>query len=191
MLLPYNSPYVKRCNEISLCSVDFSNYNISSAVIYAKGYSTRRNTWDYQDYGGQDCTNFASQIMEHAGVPQEKSIFSSVGWWHEYEGYHVNSKSWSSADYFARYMGIDYSTTSHYNFSVNLRAGDFIALDISNDGSWNHIGFVCESDNYLTNGYYDYFVAQHSDDYLAWTSTDENGWENQESEGNRYGRIRP
>ncbi|MCI8426003.1 MAG: hypothetical protein HFJ03_00410 [Lachnospira sp.] len=191
MLLPYNSPYVKRCNEISLCGVDFSNYDISSAVIYAKGYSTRRNTWDYQDYGGQDCTNFASQIMEHAGVPQEKSIFSSVGWWHEYEGYHVNSKSWSSADYFARYMGIDYSTTSHYNFSVNLRAGDFIALDISNDGSWNHIGFVCESDNYLTNGYYDYFVAQHSDDYLAWTSTDVNGWENQESEGNRYGRIRP
>ena len=49
----------------------------------------------------------------------------------------------------------------------------------------------CESDNYLTNGYYDYFVAQHSDDYLAWTSTDVNGWENQESEGNRYGRIRP
>ena len=53
------------------------------------------------------------------------------------------------------------------------------------DGDWNHVGFVVQVDDYLTNGYYDYFVAQHSGNYLAWTSSDTNGWENDEAEGDK------
>ena len=40
-------------------------------------------------------------------------------------------------------------------------------------------------------GDYDYFVAQHSDNYLAWASTYQNHWEEYESQGSTYGIIRP
>lgn len=71
-----------------------------------------------------------------------------------------------------------------------MQAGDFILEDMYDDGDWNHVGFVVQVDDYLTNGYYDYFVAQHSGNYLAWTSSDTNGWENDEAEGDKYGIIR-
>ena len=66
---------------------------------------------------------------------------------------------------------------------------DFICLDIYNDLDWDHVGFVVEVDNYLTDGYYDYRVAQHSDNYLAWTSSDINNWE-QYAGYSTYGIIR-
>ena len=53
----------------------------------------------------------------------------------------------------------DYQTKSHYEFTCNLQKGDFICLDIYNDLDWDHVGFVVEVDNYLTDGYYDYGIA--------------------------------
>ena len=69
-----------------------------------------------------------------------------------------------------------------------------LALDVqeekTNDGNWDHIGFVVDKKRTKTNGYYDYKVAQHTSDYLAWTSSSTNNWENQGANGGTYGRVR-
>lgn len=190
-LLPNNTPYVIEVNnQISEIST-YSDFDLDAAIRYAKAYAVHPNGYDYAIFDS-DCTNFASQIMENAGIGQDDSLqWSNVGWWHVKDGNsHYHSKSWTVADRFARYMGVVYSTHSHYDFSENLQASDFILEDMYDDGDWNHVGFVVQVDDYLTNGYYDYFVAQHSGNYLAWTSSDTNGWENDEAEGDKYGIIR-
>jgi len=83
-----------------------------------------------------------------------------------------------------------YTTHSNYYFSAYLKAGDFIALDMTKDGSWDHCAFIVSSDNYLTNGYYDYLVAQHTSDYLAWATDDTNSWETYDG-NSTYAVIRP
>lgn len=192
-LLPLYTPYVRNISEKMINrSVLRSSFNVSAASNYARAYAVTPNSTDYDVFSSGDCANFASQIMEHGGISQEDDVqWPWVGWWHVREGNsHYCSKSWSVADTFARYMGVMYSSQSHYNFSAHLQAGDFILVDSYNDGSWNHVGYVLQVDDYLTDGYYDYFVAQHSGNYLAWTSTGSNDWELQESEGNSYGIIR-
>ena len=190
-LLPNNTPYVIEVNnQISEIST-YSDFDLDAAIRYAKAYAVHPNGYDYAIFDS-DCTNFASQIMENAGIGQDDSLqWSNVGWWHVKDGNsHYHSKSWTVADRFARYIFVVYSKHSNYDFSENLQAGDFILEDMYDDGDWNHVGFVVQVDDYLTNGYYDYFVAQHSGNYLAWTSSDTNGWENDEAEGDKYGIIR-
>lgn len=190
ILLPYTQPFVIEYNNNKITT--YSNFNIEAAVEYAKIYAITPNSYDYAVFGA-DCTNFASQIMENGGVSQDNSIeWSWLGWWHAKDGNaHYHSKSWTVANEFAKYFGLDYTTKMHFSFSAHVSKGDFILLDDKSDGSWNHVGFVLESDSYLSNGYYDYFVAQHSANYRLWTSASDNHWEEKEAEGYTYGIIRP
>lgn len=192
-LLPYTTPFVEaiteqRNNGIAL----YSYFDTQEAIRYARSHSTNPNTYDY-DYFSADCTNFVSQIMEAGGISQDDNLqYPWVGWWHEKDGNaHYHSRSWTVANDFARYFGIDYSNSSHFRFSANVEPGVVILIDSHSDGSWDHAGFVVDADNYLTDGYYDYFVAQHTRNYLAWTSTSENGWEFEEGYGSTYGIIIP
>lgn len=61
----------------------------------------------------------------------------------------------------------------------------------NNDEDFERSIFVVEADNYKANYfgkiYYDYKVAQHTSDYLEWTSSSKNGWENV---GGRYAIVR-
>lgn len=61
----------------------------------------------------------------------------------------------------------------------------------NSDGDFDHVTFVVEADNYKSNYsgkiYYDYKVVQHTSDYLEWTSSSKNGWENV---GGRYEIVR-
>ncbi|MEG0576879.1 MAG: hypothetical protein RR500_03395 [Bacilli bacterium] len=59
------------------------------------------------------------------------------------------------------------------------------------DGSWDHIAYVVADNHYVGNyGYYDYRVAQHTTNYVAWTSSSTNNWEHIGSQGGTYGRVR-
>lgn len=189
-LLPYNTPYSEA--YLSEMVKTYSSFDESAAVSYARRYAETPNYNDYEVFDS-DCTNFVSQIMENAGVEQDNSVeWPWRGWWHTQDGNsHYHSRSWTVADKFAKYFGVGYTTQSNYWFSVKLRDAVFIVLDTSSDGSWDHAGFVCQSDTYLTDGYYDYLVAQHSDNYLDWASHDGNRWEEQENDGATYGIIYP
>lgn len=103
---------------------------------------------------------------------------------------HKHSISWIRADTFAKYMGVGYTTTSHSTFTNNIQKGDFIGADFGNDGDWNHMGFVTDKETTMSNGYYDYKVAQHTSNYHEWTSSSNNGWDTIESDGGKYGRVR-
>lgn len=72
-----------------------------------------------------------------------------------------------------------------------LIRGDIIANDDDSDGDWDHVGFVVVADNYADwySGklYYDYKVAQHTRNYLEWTSSSNNNWE---TSGGKYAIVR-
>lgn len=172
--------------------------NVDAAVSYAQIYSTtpNRDAYGYvKTWNGlnADCTNFASQIVHAAGVGQIYYNSAEQGWWHRKNGNnHTYSTSWQRADTFARYMGVMYTNVNHTNFARNIQRGDLIAADFSWDGNWDHMGFVTRRLNYeqtFPNGtYYNYVVAQHSNDYLRWASI--TLWPSITVNGGRLARIR-
>lgn len=87
-------------------------------------------------------------------------------------------------------MGVGYSTKNHYNFSANIRRGDFIAIDWTSNGSWDHVGFVGKRNTTTSTidglTYYNYIVAQHSKDYINYASNTD--WPT--SDGRTWGRVR-
>jgi len=197
LLTPYSSNMISSVpNDITLQSSPA--INVDDAVTYATDYATSYNTPMYDKFSS-DCTNFASQILEAGGVSQEDySPDETKGWWHTREKVlwwydHDHSISWIRADTFAKYMGVGYKTKVHKDFSEKLQKGDFIAYDKSSDGDWDHIGFVTEIGDTVTEDektYTNYKVAQHTRNYHAWVSDDTNGWETLEDEGYTYGRVR-
>lgn len=209
-LLPYYSTFNEKVISNASSTVDaitpFSTLGSSQkskAIAYATKHATSRNTPRYQNFT-KDCTNFASQILEAAGISQVKSTSVHSGWWQTYNSgawlaldRYKNSNSWSVADTFARYMGISNRTVINSAqaleaFSATIVAGDFIAGDWERDGKWNHIAFITQKDSYKANYngkvYYDFKVAQHTTDYHLWASSNSNNWDS--IEGSEYAIIR-
>lgn len=199
VMLPTYAPLAQQSENIIKTKNEIMAYalpNTNAAVAYAEKYATNPNKdgYDYLTkflwFGGVDCTNFVSQILEASGVGQNVYDSENMGWWHKkVNGKHTYSVSWINSDVFARYMGVGYSTTNHRDFSFNIARGDFISLDNTNDGSWDHMGFVTAigTDLCYPNGSYrDYKVAQHSIDYHDWVSNDR-GWA---ASGQKLGRVR-
>ncbi len=167
----------------------YKGFDIDKGVIYAKNFATVRNENKYGSFG-EDCTNFMSQILEYGGVDQvtNKTNDETKGWWHKkINGKHKYSISWIQANTFAKYMGVKYRSKSLNEFSVHIARGDFIAVDWTSDGKWDHMGFITQKGKW--NGkYYDFQIAQHSSDYIAWVSSEENSWDI--NKYGIYGRVR-
>ena len=72
--------------------------------------------------------------------------------------------------------GVDYKYSSHASFANKLKKGDYISIDYTNDGNWDHMGFVTAVGSKTSSGYKNYQVAQHSGDYLAWANSSKCGW---------------
>lgn len=182
-----------------------SSLNVAKASEYANRHATNRNS-AYYSFSNGDCTNFMSQILEYSGVRQVVYDSEHSGWWHKtstnWLGWvtHTHSRSWTMADTFSRYMGVTVKTTDISAWANGLREGDFIALDKTNDGSWDHMGYVTAKS---TTSYAmvedpirglcfdipDVKVAQHTSDYNAWLSSSTNGWETYYTKA-AFGRIR-
>ena len=208
MLLPYTSPFAKEYlatanNTLSNTSQYFDR---AKGVDYAIQYAENYNPMYAYFWIGGDCTNFASQILLAGGVKMHDEMWPDTeqGWW--YRGAGTNkadcSISWKNADRFVRYMGTNGNEyTSFYTFASKLMSGDHIALDFESDGNWNHMGFVTYIGSYNTYYYYDddnvrhskyyrdFAVAQHTSNYHAWTSSDNNNWEKADGSA-RYAIVR-
>lgn len=178
-------------------------YNKTKGVDYANSYATKPNTYEYYYFKNGDCANFVSQIIHYGGKNQVISNNTKTGWWHKKSGTtHTHSLSWTVADTFAKYMGVQYYSTDLYAWSKKITVGDPIALDSNNDGVYEHIGYITgisndyKSQEYENNGvcgiihYNDFKVAQHTDNYNAWASTSTNGWELAVRDGARYAIIK-
>lgn len=165
--LPYYAPARARIDNSAISALSVSDIN--SAVRYAFAHA-ETNTFNpnYYDFGS-DCTNFASQIRKAGGLAERE------GFW-KYGGRYGSTRTWYNADAFAKYFGIGFSSTNHRTFSQRVSRGDFIGLDYGRDGSCDHVGFVVNKGG--DNGtYYNYQVAQHTSNYVDWTSSSRNKWE--------------
>lgn len=205
-MLPYFSPLAKEYNASTNAGSGISAHatipNVRAAVLYAEKYAWNANTGQYAYYKGEDCTNFVSQILEAGGVSQVSSASENSGWWHRVvNGRHEHSISWVRSDTFARYMGIGYTTNRIMNLSMNIQVGDILALDNNSDGDWEHMGFVTYKNSHMGSytldntilTYYDFIVAQHSNNYNTWVSANDNNWDRYDwSFGGRgtYARVR-
>lgn len=164
------------------------SYSDSDAIKYAKKFAENRNR-NFGYIENHDCTNFASQIMLAGGKNYTLSWITcaTFGIWHY-------TDAWANANCFANYWGVDNTYATHKNFSKNLKKGDYITEDKANDGNWDHIGFVVDvADSYNQKlGYKNYKVAQHTNNYLAWASSDTCGWDKLKSNypNCRFGIIR-
>jgi hypothetical protein len=202
LLLPTYSPLVEEfVEENAVIKDEIKNkQNLlrtnSRGASYAANWAVNPN-WSKYAVFAQDCTNFASQIWEASGAKQQVYASEYSGWWHRTSGYWLNSQyvtththsiSWIRADTFARYIGVKYKTRDHKSFARSITQYEFIAYDRTGDGSWDHIGYITAKDNYIGSyGYYDYKVAQHSNNYHAWTSSSTNKWDTLGSSGYVYG----
>lgn len=166
-----------------------SKFNVARGVQYAAKYAENPNK-KYTNWikDNKDCTNFVSQIKTYGGVKPyyayitakyEKHLVKSKSWY--YSSKNNYGAIWPSADKFAKFFGVKSTTTSFYTFSTKVKKGSFISYDKENDGKWNHMAFVTDKSGTVkkTEGvkYYNFRVAQHSDEYNAWVSADENHWE--------------
>lgn len=188
--LPYYSEYCVEYRKNNLTNRAGGSYDRTAAINYALTYATSRNTPTYHYSYTGDCANFVSQIFEAAGLTQSSGSNVDYGWWHHYSnGTHTHSKAWSYAHYLAVYFNVVYSCSTIFSFTNNISAGDAIVIDYTNDGDWDHAGFVVNKSTTALNGYYDCRIAQHTTDYCEWISSSKNGWENYSGNG-KYGRIR-
>lgn len=84
-------------------------YNPLNAMLYLDDYTlTPNSAYAFYSEGG-DCTNFASQVTHHAGMPMEGNLL-----WQGYsQWFYLGnlptrvSYSWTAADYFRRYWACD------------------------------------------------------------------------------------
>lgn len=171
--LPYYAPsYIDRSKQMRSQAVGAISPsavpNVNSAIRYAFAHAKTHNT-NYHYWKGNDCTNFASQILQAGGVKQGN------GW--TYGGRLGSSRAWYNADAFAKHWGINSRTVDHRTFSQWVARGNFIGLDYTRDGSCDHIGFVVNKGGDIGR-YYNYQVAQHNNDYVDLVDSSTNRWEN-------------
>lgn len=171
-----NSSTEKTNEEVQFksCSIaKLLSYNTSNAIWYAKYYAYTSNP-NYRNFAS-DCTNFASQILNYAGKPMDLTWYTTSL---------TTSSAWDNANSFINYWrsgsrGYVVTFAAHKGFSAYLTPGCFITYDASNDGDWDHVGFVTDTASSYSSslGYTDYQVAQHTTNYLAWASSPTNGWD--------------
>lgn len=173
-----------------------SQFDVTKGVNYATKYATSPNVTKYSTCTKGDCANFVSQIKYAGGVPKYLTYGESGAWNYQvvsaatYPKLNYSAR-WSVADSFVKFFGVknkwktgayDNKRTAFIKFAAATKKGSFIAYDKTNDGSWNHCGFVTAvkssaTIDYLGSKYKDFKVAQHTKMYHKWVSDSGNGWE--------------
>lgn len=119
-------------------TVQSANFNLSRAQAYAQQYAL---SWNHV-YGrySSDCTNFASQILHYAGMPEVP------GAW-QWNGNELAKHRWNVAHDFMEYFGSErgyayggYTTKAQVN--ANARPGDFLGYMANDTNSIWHVCFV-------------------------------------------------
>jgi len=168
--------------------------DITAGVNYAKKYANNYNT-SYASFKGKggDCTNFVSQIRKTMGCPfdykyntihygnkgTKKVIDNNKSWFYKTSSNY--SVPWVRAAAYSKHFAVKSKYTDFKEFTANATKGTFIGCDWEGDGDCNHMAFVTSGERSADKGkyknYYNIQIAQHSNEYCAWISDKENGWE--------------
>lgn len=127
------------------------NYDVSSAVAYAKKYCIDYNN-AFNVYG-RDCTNFVSQCVYTAGLPMIKpnpvpdGLFESYYYWYTHRknmaiSHEKTSTSWVGVKDFASFAVYSVYASMYYCSDMNdlqqkAQIGDIVQLR-NDEGSWYH-----------------------------------------------------
>lgn len=138
-------------NQLSTCSATFT---LSRAQSYAEMYAL---SWNYV-YGRytSDCTNFASQILHYAGMPEEE------GQW-QWNGNDLAKRRWNVAHDFIEYWGLEkgyaYNAfTTKADVNKYAQPGDFMGYMRDDTYEIWHVAFVQSK----VNG--EIYISQHTTD---------------------------
>lgn len=180
-------------------------FNITNGVTYAENNYNNTNNSTYGYIEGADCTNFVSQILVAGGYNTVWGLTNKFGWWYKKENSNSfkYSWSWNNANSFIKYWGVKTSTTDFHSFSVSVKKGDFISLDFTNDGDYNHSGFVTGTTTNTISTviddtshgasvpvtYRNFKIAQHTNEYNLYVNNVGNHWEENVINGARYGIV--
>lgn len=130
--------------------------NLDSAIHYARTYATKPNP-AYPYYDGHDCANFVSQILESAGKKRTSTWAPGKrGWINAYQ----LSRSIDKPTYYK-----DFGT-----MAKKALVGHVLFFDRHGNKQYTHSGFVVGKK--ATN----IEIAQHSNNYVAWTNGRASGW---------------
>lgn len=168
--------YLNRNSSTNITLGQVENFDVIHATLYARKYATSPNKKVYKTCKA-DCTNFASQIINIGGVQMsnEWKAYSKSKKSGEYTKY---TFAWCNADGFVKYHGTSSVYDNFAGVTRDAKVGNIIAYDTTNDNDWDHVGYIVDTKEYSENlGYTDLEIAQHSRDYCAWISDNENGWD--------------
>ena len=151
-------------------------FNVEKASAYARKHALNPNKKVYETCKF-DCTNFVSQIAFEGGkqITEEWKAYRKSLMTGAFSKY---TFAWCNANGFVNYYGPSSVYDNFSDFTENAKEGNVIAYDMTNDNDWDHVGYVLSKGEYSPSlGYTDLEIAQHSRDYLAWISDDNNGWD--------------
>lgn len=176
--LPFSK--VSKRSNLQIDKYWIRNMNVGAMNNYAYQYAYGHNN-RFINYGSNDCTNFASQLLWKGGMGQNSYWYSTSSRDQPYQG----SAPWINANLFANYFNIGFKSKNHWwSFTAQLKAGNFIGFDNATDGSVDHVGYVTEVRTYR----YSHFdgsanyqksvkIAQHSSNYIGWDTNEAINWQ--------------
>ncbi|URZ16356.1 amidase domain-containing protein [Clostridium felsineum] len=141
---------------------NYSGYNSAAAVDYAHRYAISPNPW-YRYYEDDDCTNFASQIVNAGGVPTTWTWYSSMPT--------RLSPAWYCVVPFFDYMVSNGYASAPDGGCRHAQLGDILQLS-RNPGTWTHTIIVTKIDsNYM---YYSAHSVSRYDEPVITAFTEKN-----------------
>lgn len=151
--------HVARENTYNINTIGVSfNYDVSSAVAYARRYAKEANI-AYPYYLTGDCTNFASQCLVAGNIPMDKrpnnqETYDSKDYWYctMVDGTRYKSTAWMRVTDFNSYWGAKISKATYKDLKsmgiVNVaNAGDIILLTNSTTGEPYHAIIITSRSN--------------------------------------------
>lgn len=133
----------------------FSAAQITYATIKASGTArwAKENAHSHEEYGSNDCTNFVSKALHWGGGMRMKGVNKDRkgvdNWWSTFKTaphgvtYHYNSYTWTSADYFHRFL--DRHSNGYVNTETKqkeAKVGDIVIFNWGGKGAWDHAGVI-------------------------------------------------
>lgn len=123
-----------------------AGYDPARAVAYATRWWDGRNP-RFRSFP-VDCTNFVSQCLWAGGWPMVHGGRRDRGWWYEGDGGAADrwSFSWAVAHSLRWYLA-EARGAAEVRESADLRPGDVICYDFTDDGRWEHTAIVTATRN--------------------------------------------
>jgi hypothetical protein len=122
-----------------------SRYDRTKALQYVRRYALKPNRrlayCGLYDGTPADCTNFASQVLWHGGIPMRYSTSQDSGWWYRFSCLPPgSSRSWRQVNGLLQYLVTESGIGVLRSSARDLQVGDLIFYRVREAGD----GYRCD-----------------------------------------------